>query len=142
MNYLEESPENRARGWENSSLTNAPTWVKTYLQEYRSAIVEKRAMNPGYLATFNHGCEVRSLMQTPESRAAATHSIIPTVVKGDAAVRARLAAVGKEIQMQLRADREKQSRYEADAVAVHELVNTMWEEEVAAMRAEVFPRGL
>jgi len=59
--------ENRSRGWE-ALPANAPAFVRVFVQEYRSAVVEKRSMDANYLATFNDGCEKRSRTNRPEAR--------------------------------------------------------------------------
>lgn len=84
MNYLENTPENRALGF-SSGAQHAPLWAQTYIQEYRAAIVEKRAMNPTYLASFVRGAEKR---------------VAEAGAREDAALRAMLAAVGEEIRRQ------------------------------------------
>jgi hypothetical protein len=84
-NYLDNTPENRALGF-SSGAEHAPLWAQTYIQEYRAAIAEKREMNPTCRASFVRGAERRA------AEAGA---------REDAALRARLAAIGKEIRQSL-----------------------------------------
>jgi hypothetical protein len=51
--------ECRERGWAAVS-ERAPLWVRTFVTEYRSSVIEKRSINLAYKQEFNRGCEKRS----------------------------------------------------------------------------------
>jgi hypothetical protein len=52
--------ENRAHGWA-AVPDHAPEFVKAFVTEHRTAILEKRSMNPTFVASYKAGAEKRSL---------------------------------------------------------------------------------
>jgi hypothetical protein len=100
MNYLLDTPENRALGF-SSGAEHAPLWAQTYIQECRAAIAEKRKMNASVLTSFTVGCERRSAVAATFERGAFRPFVATRPVAGLITGRVPLNPTGVLTEQQL-----------------------------------------
>jgi hypothetical protein len=118
MNYADAFQQDMTRRWTTNDVLNqnsakgwialpesAPAWVRTYVAEARSAVLEKREIKPNLQREFIRGCEERNLLAFAlrGSRPAAVvampgPSAAARASAEDAWLRKRLAALGEQIR--------------------------------------------
>lgn len=107
--------ENREMGW--IQLPDAPDWVKEHWRQQRTAQLEKRPVDPRYLALYHREAEQRSLTTFARNATRTIKKIIAPILPRpadiDAANRRRAAELAETIR---RDESLEQKRTRIDAV--------------------------
>lgn len=92
--------ENRNLGWA-SVPDHAPEFVRTFITEHRTAILEKRSMCPEYVATYKAGAEKRSFTTIGRRAVSFGKRIFkPSVIKHEETLEQQATRLSDEISFE------------------------------------------